>query len=158
MPRPAFEGDLLVAGPPEQVWARLWDLDRHTSAIPLTTVAADLATSGERDAAAAPSPSGLRQDARFTARTALGPVGFDDDMVVRAWDPPRRAVIDKVGRVLTGRIEVHLRPAGPDTQLRWAQTFGAGLGTLRVPGAVAGLAARPVRAAYRQALVRITRP
>lgn len=156
MPRPAFEVDLLVAGPPEQVWARLWDLDRHTAAIPFTTVAA--ATSADHDAAATPSPSGLRQDARFTARTALGPVGFDDDMVVRAWDPPRRAVIDKVGRVLTGRIEVRLRPAGPDTQLHWTQTFGAGLGTLRVPGALAGLAARPVRAAYRQALVRITRP
>lgn len=153
MPRPAFEVDLLVPGPPEQVWARLWDLDRHTAAIPLTTVTAGPSTaidSGPPD----PSRSGLRQGARFTARTSLGPVNLDDEMVVRTWDPPRRAVIDKVGRVLTGSIEAQLSPAGPDTRLRWVQTVGAA----RVPDTLAGLAARPARAAYRWALVRITRP
>lgn len=153
MPRPAFEVDLLVPGSPEQVWARLWDLDRHTAAIPLTTVtagpSATLAT-GAPD----PSPSGLRQGARFTARTSLGPVDLDDEMVVRAWDPPRRAVVDKVGRMLTGSIEVQLHPDGPGTRLRWAQTFRVA----RVPDTLAGLAARPVRAGYRWALVRITRP
>ena len=38
MPSPDFEIDLLVPGHPEDVWARLWDLDRHTAAVPLTTV------------------------------------------------------------------------------------------------------------------------
>lgn len=151
MPRPTFQVDLLVPGPPERVWARLWDLDRHTAAIPLTTVTPEPATAtgtGLRH------PSGLREDARFTARTGLGPVGFDDDMVVRAWDPPRHAVVEKVGRLLGGRIEVDLAPAGPNTRLRWAQTFAA----TGVPDALAGLAAGGVRAAYRWALVRITRP
>ena len=142
MPRPAFEVHLLVPGPPEQVWARLWDLDRHTAAVPLTTVSAG-----------ASSPV-LREGARFTARTALGPVRIDDDMLVRSWEPPRHAVVDKVGRLLSGRIEVHLRAEGADTRLRWTQTFGAAW----VHDALAGWAARPVRAAYRRTLVRITRP
>lgn len=149
MPRPAFEIDLLVPGLPEQVWARLWDLRRHTAAIPLTTVTTTTSLDAGPD---------LAEGTSFTARTALGPFGLDDDMVVRAWDPPRHAVIDKVGRILTGTIEVDLRPAGPDSRLRWAQSFGATLGTARVPDALAGLAAGPVRTAYRRALLRIARP
>lgn len=162
MPRPAFELDLLVPGPPEQVWGRLWDLGRHTAAIPLTTVAttrasldADAPADRARGDDAGPD---LAPGTSFTARTALGPFALDDDMVVRAWDPPRHAVIDKVGRVLTGTIEVDLRPAGKDTRLHWAQAFGATLGTARVPDALAGLAAGPVRTAYRRALQRIARP
>ncbi|QFG67545.1 hypothetical protein [Ornithinimicrobium pratense] len=141
MPRPAFQIELLVAGPPAQVWDRLWDLDRHTAAVPLTTVGAG-------------SSPGLRQGARFTARTALGPFRIDDHMLVRSWDPPRHAVLDKVGRVLSGRIEVDLRAEGADTHLCWIQTFGA----VGVPDTLAGWAARPVRAAYRRTLAQITRP
>lgn len=173
MPLPAFHLDLLVPGPPEQVWARLWDLDRHSAAIPftrVTTVAVSPGSGARADHGspapanhAAPAPAndaapGLAEGVRFTARTALGRLGLDDVMVVRAWDPPRHAVIEKVGAVLGGTIEVNLRPAGPGTRLRWAQTIGARLGTARVPDALAVLAARPVRAAYRRALVRIARP
>lgn len=142
MPRPAFTIDLLVTGPPHQVWSRLWDLDRHTAAVPLTTVR-------PRTPSAA-----LGAGSRFTARTALGPVGVDDDMLVRGWDPPHHAVVDKVGRVLTGTIEVVLEPAGQDTRLRWSQSYGV----TRVPDQVVALARPGVRAAYRRALVRITRP
>lgn len=172
MPRPAFALDLLVPGPPEQVWARLWDLDRHTAAIPFTTVttvtsattartpttATTSTTTPDPGGPADSSRAGLAQGVRFTARTALGPFGLDDDMVVRAWDPPQHAVIEKVGAVLGGTIEIDLRPAGSSTRLRWTQTIEARLGRARVPHALAGLAARPVRAAYRRALVRITRP
>lgn len=135
---PSFEIDLLAPGPPEEVWGRLWDLDRHTAAIPLTTVHGGTLGAG----------------AGFTARTALGPVGFDDDMQVITWQPPRHAVIGKVGRVLRGRIEVVLRPAGPDTRLRWRQSFGV----TGVPDAVARYAAPAVRAAYLSALRRLVRP
>lgn len=145
MRQPTFSLELAVPGDPAQVWARLWDLDRHTAAVPFTS------------AGGGPLGAGTR----FVARTAVGSLGFDDDMVVREWDPPHRAVIDKVGRVLTGSIEVTLDPVGeaPDegdgsTRLRWRQTYGA----TRVPDRVAGLARPAVRAAYRSALRRITRP
>lgn len=134
----SFWFDILVPGPPEQVWLRLWDLDRHTAAIPLTT------TSGEQ----------LGPGARFTARTGVGPVGFDDDMVVRSWDPPQRAVIDKIGRPLTGNLVATLRPAGADTRIRWEQTYAV----TGVPDALAALAAPVVRAAYLRAVRGITRP
>ena len=135
---PTFSLELTVPGAPGQVWARLWDLDRHTAAVPLTTV----------------DPVPLAAGASFVARTGLGRAGFDDVMVVRAWDPPRRAVIDKVGRVLTGSIEVTLEPDGDDTRVRWTQSYGAA----KVPHRLAALARPAVRAAYRSAVRRITRP
>lgn len=138
MTRSAFEIDLLAPGPPVAVWERLWDLDRHTAAIPLTTVHGGT----------------LGPGASFTARTAVGPVGFDDEMEVLEWAPPRHAVIAKVGRVLRGRIEVDLRAAGPDTRVRWRQTYGAA----GVPDTLAGYAAPAVRAGYLTALRRLTRP
>ena len=138
MPSPAIDIDLLVPGPPEEVWARLWDLDRHTSAVPLTTL----------------HGGSLGPGAIFTARTGVGPLGLDDDMAVVQWEPPHRAVVDKTGRVLRGSIEVTLRPAGPDTRLRWHQSYGV----TRVPDALARVAAPAVRAAYLLALRRITRP
>lgn len=136
MPRPAFSLELAVGAPPDVVWGRLWDLDRHTAAVPLTTV-----TGG-------PLGPGLR----FTGRTAIGPIGFDDDMVVRAWDPPRRAVVEKVGRVLRGTVEVELAPAGAGTLLRWRQSYGAAL----VPDRLAAVVRPAVRTAYLMALRRIT--
>lgn len=133
---PQFTIDLVVADAPSAVWSRLWDLDRHTAAVPLTTV----------------SGGPLGAGARFTGRTSLGPVGFDDDMLVRTWEPPARAVIDKVGRVLRGSIEVTLDPVAGGTLVRWRQTYGAAL----VPDRLAALTRPAVRAAYRSALRRIT--
>ena len=133
-----FWFDVLVPGAPAQVWERLWDLDRHTAAIPLTT------TLG----------GPLGPGAGFVARTRLGPVAVDDEMVVRLWEPHEHAVIEKVGRPLTGQIEVTLRPAGADTRLRWEQRYAVA----RVPGALAALAAPAVRAAYLRAVRQITRP
>ncbi|WP_066638467.1 SRPBCC family protein [Serinicoccus hydrothermalis] len=134
----SFWFDVLVPGPPEQVWGRLWDLERHTAAIPLTT-----ALGGP-----------LGPGAGFVARTRLGPVRIDDEMVVREWSPPAHAVVEKVGRPLGGRIEVSLRAAGPDTRVRWEQ----GYAVTGVPDALAALAAPAVRAAYLRAVRQITAP
>jgi carbon monoxide dehydrogenase subunit G len=129
-----FELELHAPDPPDVVWARLWDLDRHTAAVPLTRV------TGRAGA-----------DGRFVARTSVGPLGFDDVMVVRTWDPPRRAVVDKVGRVITGGIEVDLVPVGAGTRVRWQQGYAVPL----LPDRVAALAAPVVRRGYRRALARI---
>lgn len=110
MPRPAFELELLVPGPPDEVWDRLWDLGRHTEIVPLTVVRG-------------PVP---HQGSTFVARTAVGPVGFDDVMEVRTWEPPRRAVVVKVGRVLGGTIVARLVPDGAGgTRLHWRQEVAA---------------------------------
>lgn len=138
MPRPAFELELLVPGAPEEVWARLWALERHTEAVPLTVVR---------------GPA-LRAGSSFVARTAVGPVGFDDVMEVRAWDPPHRAVVAKVGRVLGGSIEARLVADPAGTRLLWRQEVAA----TGVPDVLARLVVPAVRAGYRKALRQITAP
>ncbi|SOC56195.1 Immediate-early protein 2 [Ornithinimicrobium cerasi] len=139
MPHPAFDLSLSVRGAREEVWERLWDLDRHTAAVPLTVV-----TGGP-----------LGPGSRFVGRTALGPVGFDDVMVVREWDPPRRCVVEKVGTPLRGTIVATLQPdTHGRTRVRWRQSFAV----TRLPDRLVALARPAVRAAYLLALRRITRP
>ncbi len=136
--RPRFSIDLIVPGEPADVWRRLWDLDRHTAAVPLTT-----ATGGP-----------LGPGVRFRGRTGVGPLGFDDVMVVRGWEEPRHAVVDKVGPVLRGTIEATLEPVRDGTLLRWRQSFGATF----LPDRVVALAGPVVRTGYLGALRRITAP
>lgn len=98
---------------PETVWARLWDLDRHTALIPLTTV---------RSVDGRP----LSLGSRFVAETNLGVATLVDRMVVTGWDPPHRAVIEKVGRPLRGRVVVTLHDSAVGgTRVWWEQTIGA---------------------------------
>jgi carbon monoxide dehydrogenase subunit G len=99
---------------PRDAWARLWDLDRHTAVIPLTTVAL-----------VAPAVA-LAEGVDFVGRTAIGPLGFDDTMQVRAWDPPTpgegRALVEKTGSLVGGRIEVTVAPSrGGGAQITWRQ-------------------------------------
>lgn len=126
--------------PPGVVWGRLWDLGRHTAQIPFTRVAS-----------ADGRPLGPGQ--RFTGRTALGRIGFDDDMVVRRWEPTRYAEIQKVGRLLRGRIEVTLGPEGGGSRLEWRQEFAA----RGVPSLLARAVAPMVGGGYRRTVRRIIR-
>ncbi|WP_338748923.1 hypothetical protein [Janibacter alittae] len=99
---------------PGQAWQRVWDFDRHTEVIPLTTVT----TVGP----ATPLAVGVE----FCGRTAVGPAGFDDPMRVDVWEPPTsgagRAVVTKTGSVIGGRIEVTVVPvAKGGTRISWRQ-------------------------------------
>lgn len=99
---------------PAQAWARVWDLDRHTSVIPLTRVAT------------IPPATPLGVGVDFCGRTGLGPVGFDDPMRFVEWEPPVAgrglATVVKTGGVIGGRIEVEFAPAaGNGTRITWRQ-------------------------------------
>src|SRR6478609_11154301 len=59
-----------------EAWRRILDLRAHTAVIPLTTVTG-----------AALSAAELGPGSRFVARTGLGPIGFDDTMVVESIVP-----------------------------------------------------------------------
>lgn len=78
--------------PVEVVWERVSDLVGHAEGVPLQRTTSD--------------PGPPRVGWRFTPRTALGPLGFDDPMVVTVWEPPRRLRIEKVGRVLAGWADI----------------------------------------------------
>lgn len=124
---------------PAETWARLWDLDRHTVVIPLTTVTPH------------PPATRLGAGAGFTGRTALGPLGFDDVMRVETWAPPESATVVKVGRVVGGRIEVTVVPLRHGSRVVWRQTVQLPWLPARLRW-VEALAARVMAPGYRQAI------
>ncbi|MEO6996737.1 MAG: SRPBCC family protein [Terracoccus sp.] len=96
-------------------WARILDLRAHSLVIPLTTV-----TGETLDAA------GLTPGSRFNARTGLGPLGFDDPMVVDELTQPSEntkgyARIRKEGSLVRGDIELTVTPAGNGSVVVWSQ-------------------------------------
>lgn len=63
---------------PEEAWRRLTDWPAHGRQVPLT-----------RTRVLTPGPNGA--GTRFTARTGVGPLSFDDPMEVVRWEPRRPA-------------------------------------------------------------------
>ncbi len=117
-----------------QAWDRLTDWERHSAAIPLTSVT-------RWPGSATGVGSG------FTGRTSLGPVGFDDPMEVTFWQPPegdRPGVcrIVKHGRVVVGWAVLVVTPEGSGSTVTWREEadirFGGAL--LRRPNAIVGKA------------------
>ncbi len=71
------------------------------------------------------------------ARTAIGPVGFTDTMVITEWAPPRRCVVRHTGRVVRGGGVFEVVPHGQHCEFRWTER-------LELPRAVAGVLGRTV--------------
>src|SRR4051812_42117897 len=95
-----FEVHLGSTLPAPEVWRRVLDLRGHTAVIPFTTVTGTAMTADE-----------LVAGSRFVARTGLGPLGFDDIMVVDEISPPTadragEARIHKEGRLVRGSIDL----------------------------------------------------
>lgn len=93
----------------------MWDLDRQSALVPLTRVALD------------PPATALGAGAGFTARTSLVIGAFEDTMHITVWCPPAgggpgRAVVEKTGRALGGRIDVCLAPRAGGSMLTWRQS------------------------------------
>lgn len=55
----------------------------------------------------------------FTARTGIGPLGFDDPMEVTLWDPPRRVVLHKLGRIVRGEATITVGPSAAGSLITW---------------------------------------
>lgn len=113
---PTFAIELELDCSPESAWKRLWDLDRHEQAIPATRI--------QRNGQ-------LSLGSRFTALTGPRWVAFADPMVVRAWDAPRAAVIEKTGQRLRGVIRVTICPTASGSRLTWHQSVSIGTDTHR---------------------------
>lgn len=98
-------------------FAAVADWDAHQAAIPLTRLIHD----GEP-----------RVGQRFVARTGVGPVAFDDVMVVQAFVPPESdspgtapgvGEVVKTGRVVAGRVRWTVTPVPDGSAVEWAQTL-----------------------------------
>ncbi|MEU7073387.1 SRPBCC family protein [Streptomyces narbonensis] len=109
-----FRVERTVPLPPHEAWRRLTDWPAHGRQVPLT-----------RTTVLTPGPNGA--GTRFTARTGLGLLAFDDPMEVVRWEPPeagRPGVcrLDKSGRVVRGWAEVAVT-AAPDggCRVEWTE-------------------------------------
>ena len=128
-----------------EAWRRILDLRAHTAVIPLTTV------TGEAMAA-----SELVEGSRFVARTGVGPVGFDDVMVVQTMVAPTsvrpgNARIRKEGKVIRGRIDLFVTPTASGSTVVWTQRIGV----RGVPALLDPVVERVARAAYSLTLRRL---
>lgn len=100
---------------PEDALRRILDLRQHDRIIPFTrltpTIAADQ----------------LRPGTEFVARTAIGPVGFNDVMRVEKITLRRddhsvaSTVISKNGRVIRGTIRLTITATSTGSHVRWDQ-------------------------------------
>lgn len=131
---------------PAEAWRRIWDLDAHTRVIPLTRLRGD-GTAG----------AALGVGGRFVARTGLGPLAVDDVMEVRHFDVPDegnhhgRAIVEKSGRVVRGRIDARVEPAASGSRVTWTQEIGLA----PLPRAADPILERVAAAAYRHVLRRL---
>jgi hypothetical protein len=131
--------------PAPEAWRRVLDLDAHTAVIPLTTVTGEAMSAEE-----------LVPGSRFVARTAVGPVGFDDVMLVESITQPDAdqagtAWIQKEGSVVRGSIDLRITPAGAGSTVEWSQQIGV----LGVPRFLDPVVARVAKAAYGSTLRRL---
>ena len=92
--------------PPVVAWRRVTDWAAHGRFVPLTTVT-PVGPAG---------PGG-----GFLARTALGPLGFDDPMEIVDWRPPRFCRIEKRGRVVRGWAELTIAPRAAGSRVSWRE-------------------------------------
>jgi len=67
--------------------------------------------------------------AKVVARTGIGPVGFQDTMVITEWDPPRRCVVRHTGRVVRGLGIFEVARRGELSQFRWTEQLELPLGS-----------------------------
>jgi hypothetical protein len=128
-------------------WRRVLDLRMHSRVIPLTTVLGP-----------ALSADSLSAGSRFVARTAVGPFGFDDAMVVEAITAPREdragvARIHKEGRVIRGSIRLTVTPRSQGSRVEWRQEIRV----LGVPALLDHVVAAVARQAYAAVLRRLLR-
>ena len=136
-----FELTLEVPLRASEAWERVLDLRGHDRFIPFTRITQGLATAGE-----------LHPGHLFTARTMVGPVGFDDVMTVESISPPTasapgRARIVKGGPLVLGAVDLTVSAHDGGATVRWSQDIGVGrfgrAGTWAA-GAVAPLLYRPL--------------
>ena len=125
-----------VRATPERVWLVAMDWSRQGEWIPATQV-----------------HGGMGVGAQVVARTAVGPVGFTDTMIITDWDPPRRCVVRHTGKVVRGDGIFEVIPHGELTEFRWTE-----LVELPLPAALQrGVARRATQFLGRRAVAPLAR-
>ncbi|GAA4898541.1 hypothetical protein GCM10025789_15610 [Tessaracoccus lubricantis] len=137
----SFTVEIACTCPPREALRRVLDLRQHSRIIPFTSVSPAL-TLDE-----------LAPGAEFIARTAVGPVGFDDvmrvDELTQGADfSAARVRISKHGRAIRGTILLTVMPIRDGSLVTWHQQVRLPW----LPGFLQPLAARVIRAGYQAVL------
>ncbi|MCX5389136.1 SRPBCC family protein [Streptomyces sp. NBC_00094] len=110
-----FRVERTVPLAPEEAWLRLTDWPAHGCQVPLT-----------RTRVLTPGPA--RAGTRFTARTGIGRLAFDDPMEVVRWEPPGAGrpgglcELEKSGRVVRGWAIIEVaEAAGGGCRVAWTE-------------------------------------
>jgi carbon monoxide dehydrogenase subunit G len=131
-----------VDASPERVFAGLTDWARQGEWMPGTSVRV---TQGNGEAVGD----------EILARTALGPVGFDDPMRITGWEPPLRCEVLHLGRVVRGGGVFLVEPQASGSRFTWIEWVDPPLGLIGQMGLRAGR--RPTQRALAVALRRFAR-
>lgn len=119
---PELTVSVAVAAPAERTWALVTDWALQGRWIPATAVTV---TRG----------SGTAVGDRVVARTAVGPIGFDDPMEITRWDPPHRCDVVHLGRVVRGTGIFAVEDLGPArSRFTWAEQVEVPLGAVGLVG------------------------
>lgn len=139
-----LRASVLVAAPPERVFAALTDWSRQADWMPGTRVRA---VKGRGDAV------GDEIVARTSVVAGRLNAGFDDPMRITAWEPPERCEVVHLGRVVRGAGAFVVEPAAEGgSRYTWIEWVDPPLGLLGQAGL--RLARRPTEFALRVALGR----
>ncbi|GAA3163792.1 SRPBCC family protein [Nonomuraea roseoviolacea] len=111
MSRGRMGAAVLVAAPPERVFAVLTDWPRHHEWMLLTTARS----------------SGPDQVEAFTG---VGPLGFLDTMTITRWEPPGLVRVRHTGRLVRGEGVFRIRPYGGGSRVIWAEDLDLPLGAV----------------------------
>ena len=109
-----LEVRVAVAAAPEVVWGAVTDWERQGEWVAFTRVVAEGGGPGVGE--------------RVTAVTGFGPVRFVDPMEVTCWDPPRRADVRHLGRVVRGTGSFRVEPAPGGAWFIWIEDLDIPLG------------------------------
>lgn len=125
---------------PESCWDRLTDWPRHGDRVPFTKVSAVVG-------------SGRAVGDVVLARTAVGPVGFDDPMEITAFSAPSAGRdglcrLEKRGRIVRGWAELRVGRRDGGAEAAWAEE----LRISGLPTALDPVTARVARLVFGRAL------
>ena len=121
MNRPAIghvSVSVLVHAPVQAVWDATTDWERQSQWMLGTTVRGT-------------ANGGRGVGGGIEAWTGIGPLGFLDTMVITAWEPPHRCLVEHTGKAIkgTGAFEVAENADGTST-LTWLEDVELPLGAL----------------------------
>jgi carbon monoxide dehydrogenase subunit G len=123
---------VLVHAPVQAVWDATTDWERQTGWMAGTRVRGT-------------ANGGRGVGGGIEAWTGIGPVGFLDTMVITAWEPPHRCLVEHTGRLIKGTGAFEVAEAGEADEgastLTWIEDVELPLGVL---GRLGWLLLRPV--------------